>query len=510
MSFHFSKSKFVSACTRCNKYAWLDKYMPEQKAAVSEFTQSLFDNGHKVGALAQKYLHADIDVTAYTEDGSLDLGAMIRETAKHMRAGTPAIAEASFSFDGFFCSVDVLLRNTDGSYDLCEVKSSKQEKSTKKNPSGVPEKYILDSAYQRYVLEHCGVNVRKVYVVMLSRDYIRGRDFNLNEYFVRRDVTVATAAKQVYIATKLAELEPILDNSNEPLSVLCDHCNGCDYFDYCSRHVSSPSPFDVYGLKFSDKCAYYRDGVPFEAIPYVHPNLAEVARLQIAYHDRPQDAHIDKRIIQSFLNSLTYPLYSLDFETYQAVVPEFEGMKTYEQIPFQYSLHKVPAPDADLADIEERHFLELSGADPRRAIAERLVQDIPYGACVVAYHRSTEQGIIGRLAAQFSDLADHLLSFTYRDPRDVFSQGGYYVAAMGKSLSLKSVAPALYPHDAAMDYHNLEGAIKNGTQAMNAIGKAGELSESEREQLRRDLENYCALDTMAVVKILNKLYEVSG
>ena len=36
MGFHFSKSKFVSACTRCNKYAWLDNYKPEEKAPVEK------------------------------------------------------------------------------------------------------------------------------------------------------------------------------------------------------------------------------------------------------------------------------------------------------------------------------------------------------------------------------------------------------------------------------------------------------------------------------------------
>ena len=58
-----------------------------------------------------------------------------------------------------------------------------------------------------------------------------------------------------------------------------------------------------------------------------------------------------------------------------------------------------------------------------------------------------------------------------------------------------------------MDYHNLEGDVKNGTQAMNAILKLGSLSAEEIEKLRQDLENYCALDTLAVVKILKKLYE---
>jgi hypothetical protein len=80
---------------------------------------------------------------------------------------------------------------------------------------------------------------------------------------------------------------------------------------------------------------------------------------------------------------------------------------------------------------------------------------------------------------------------------------------MRKSFSLKSVAPALYPNDSGMNYHNLEGTVKNGTQAMNAILKVKELSPDELEQLRQDLETYCALDTRAVVKILKKLYETS-
>ena len=67
MGFYFSKSKFVAACTRCNKYAWLDKYKPSEKASVNEFTQSLFDNGHKVGELAKRYFNIDVDVTILNE-----------------------------------------------------------------------------------------------------------------------------------------------------------------------------------------------------------------------------------------------------------------------------------------------------------------------------------------------------------------------------------------------------------------------------------------------------------
>lgn len=508
MSF-VSKSRFVSACVRCNKYAWLDANMPEKKAPVDEFTQSLFDNGYKVGQLAKLYFHVDVDVTVTNEDGTPNLQEMLRATQKHMNLGTGVIAEASFRYNGCFCSADILVRNPDGTYDLFEVKSSKQEKATKKNPLGVKDKYILDAAYQRYVLENCGVNINKVFVVMLARDYIRGSSLDLDQYFVKCDVTVDTAVRQVAVIAKLAELLPILDDPAEPASIICKNCNKCEYFAYCSKNIPSPSPFDVYDLDFPMKCRYYNDGVAFVDIPKVNLKLKEAARRQIEYYDRSGDTHVDKVAVRSFLDSICFPLYSLDFETYQAVVPEHPGMKTYEQLPFQYSVHKLPSLDADLADVEEAHFLDLTGGDPRRAIAESLVKHIPYGASVVAYHKSTEENIVKCLAWQFSDLADHLLSFTYCDPLKLFEDGCYYTSAMGKSFSLKSVTPALFPLDPSMDYHNLEGNVKNGTQAMNAILKVKELSSDELEQLRQDLQTYCALDTLAVVKILKKLYETS-
>ena len=133
MSFFISKSGFVSAWRRCNKNNWLEANMPERKAPVDEFTQSLFDNGNKVGNLAKEYFCVDVDVTANKEDGTPNLAEMLRQTEKHMQLGTKVIAEASFRYDGCFCSVDVLIRNTDGSYDVFEVKSSKQEKPTKKS-----------------------------------------------------------------------------------------------------------------------------------------------------------------------------------------------------------------------------------------------------------------------------------------------------------------------------------------------------------------------------------------
>jgi RecB family endonuclease NucS len=127
MFFNFSKSKFVAAYTRCNKYAWLDKNKPKEKAEPGEFVESLFDNGHKVGKLAKQYFNVDVDATILKENGEPNNSAMIAETQKQIAAGAKTIAEASFRFGGFFCSVDILEKNDDGTYNIYEVKSSKIE-----------------------------------------------------------------------------------------------------------------------------------------------------------------------------------------------------------------------------------------------------------------------------------------------------------------------------------------------------------------------------------------------
>jgi CRISPR/Cas system-associated exonuclease Cas4 (RecB family) len=493
------------------KYAWLDKNKREVKTPPSEFTLSLFDNGHKVGELAKEYFAVDFDVTAFREDGSLDLGAMLRETEKHIAAGTRAIAEASFSCGGFFCSVDILLNNGDGSYDICEVKSSKRDLKKYKKYGGVSERYLLDAAYQQYVLEKAGVKVGGVFVVLLSDSYVRAESLELDKYFVKCDVKAFTDALQGYVEDKLSEIGDVLSLDDEPECALDVRCQGCDYFEYCAREVGSPSPFDVYNLKFEDKCKLYKGGVSFFDVPLHVEKLKSAALRQIEYYNMPNAAYIDKERVKEFLGTLSFPLYSLDFETYLATVPEFENMKTNEVVPFQYSLHIMKRADGDYRmdseDVEERHFIDVSGADPRRAIAESLVRDIPFGACVIAYHMSTESGIVNKLAEAFPDLAEHLRSFTYRDPLKLFSDGCYYTARMGGKFSIKSVLPALYPDDPEMDYGNLEGSIKNGTQAMMAITRAKEVSEKEREEIERDLVEYCALDTFAIVKVLKKLYD---
>ena len=502
MSFYFSKSKFTDYCF-CKKFAWLSKYKPE--TVISSMDTKRIEDGHLVGKLAQEKYVIDVDVTVRNKDGSLNLSQMIEQTKKYISLGKKAIGEASFSYNGIFCSVDILLNDGDG-FTVIEVKSSKQQTPTKSQPLGTKEKHEIDASYQRWVLEKCGIKVNKVILLLLNKDYVLQDSFDLDKYFVEVDVTALTAEKQDFIEKTIIEAEKIMTDDNEALVDFNTNCRNCDCREYCFRNLESPSVFDIYKLQFNHAIELYNKGVSFKDVPKHCDKINETAKIQIAYSDK-DIPYINKSQIQNFLSTLSYPLYFLDFETFSLVKPEIKGTGIYQAIPFQYSMHYI---ESERGPIKEKNFLDLSGNDPRRSLAERLVKDIPTNACILAYHVSTEQNIIKNLARLFPDLSMHLNALVGRciDLAPVFQNGYYYVKEMKNSFSIKSVSPALFPEEREMDYHNLDG-ISNGSEAMSVWQRVKTMTDEEKQKVYDELITYCRLDTFAMVRIWQKLCEVS-
>ena len=63
---------------------------------------------------------------------------------------------------------------------------------------------------------------------------------------------------------------------------------------------------------------------------------------------RKHDVHYDHRAIKEFVDSLWYPLYFLDFETFTQAIPPYDGTWPFQKIPFQYSLHHMDQKDGEL------------------------------------------------------------------------------------------------------------------------------------------------------------------
>ncbi|MDR0838911.1 MAG: DUF2779 domain-containing protein [Oscillospiraceae bacterium] len=489
---NLSKSRYCSA-VQCPKILWMQSHMPEEydETVMNASTLAM---GNAVGDLAMGY-YGDFTEIPYSDDKS----AMLAATQAALNNGVAVIAEASFAVDGNFCSVDIL-RNFGGYVEIVEVKSSTELKDI----------YLHDMAYQCYVLQQCGLNVARVSLMHINNQYVRQGALDLRELFTVEDHTADMDALLADIPDNIARFKAIADQSDEPdigISENCDKPYECGYKSHCWRDIPENSVFDVAGhMHATKKWDMYRRGiVTFAEIIASGVKINDKQRRQVTGELSRGAPEINKREIRLFLNSLRYPLYHLDFETYQAAIPEYDGLRPYSQVPFQFSLH---IEYTEGAEPEHREFLAEAGADPRRELAERLCADIPAGVCVLAYNKAFEQSRLLELARQFPDLSGHLTSIreNIEDLMLPFEKQDYYDWRFKGSYSIKYVLPALCPGDPELDYNALD-LIHNGGEAMDAFPALAALPPDEAEPYRRALLAYCRLDTLAMVKILARLRE---
>ncbi len=100
-------------------------------------------------------------------------------------------------------------------------------------------------------------------------------------------------------------------------------------------------PYSIYklsGIK-PDLVAFLEDAgiTPIDRIPADAKRSPAQSR-QVAA-TRSGERFVDRESIPTFSSDLNYPLYFLDYETFSDVLPPFDGLRPYQQVPFQYSLH---------------------------------------------------------------------------------------------------------------------------------------------------------------------------
>ena len=487
---NLSKSRYCNAY-QCLKMLWLDVNHPELKSDVSN--SSVLENGTEVGILAKGLFGEYIDIPF-----SNNLSEMINNTQEVILKNKNAIiCEASFVYNNNFCSVDILKKNND-EYEIYEVKSSTEIKDI----------YLEDISYQTYVLKNLGLNVVKSSIVYINHFYERVGDLNLHNLFKIKNVTDLVNQKQNEVKKYIDKINLYMNEINEPIKKIGLHCvkpYDCPFFKYCTKDLPDKNIFELRRMKNSTKFKYYDKGI-YKYEDLLKEKIDDKVREQIEFELYNKADKINKTEIKDFLNTLSYPLYFLDFETYQQSIPMFDYVHPYEQIPFQYSIH-ILRSDTSLP--EHIEFLADSGKDPRKSLAERLIRDIPKDVCVLAYNMSFEKSVIKRLAKLYPDLEESLMNIhdNIKDLMIPFYNHDYYSKNMYGSYSIKYVLPSLFPNDKELDYHNLDG-IHNGSEAMNSFKELDNLPMEEQQKVRHNLLKYCELDTYAMVKIYKKLKKI--
>ncbi len=487
---YLDKSLYCSG-VQCPKMLWL---MRNKGEAYDESVQNraAMETGVEVGALARGLLGPYAEVPYGSSEG------MVRETGDLLRQGAPIIAEASFSYEGLFFSVDILKNLGGRRVELYEVKSSTEAKPI----------YHQDVAYQVYVLTKLGYTVEKACLVHINNQYVRHGELDLQQLFTVADLTEDARNLQADVEGNLARIAEYLAMPEEPaddVGLRCFNPYDCGFWKYCTRELPKPNVFDLAGPRKTTMLKCYYQGLISFADLNGCDQLNAKAYQQIEHELFCQPPEIKADAIRTFLSRLFYPLYFLDFETFQPAIPPYDDCKPFMQIPFQYSLHYI---EREGGELKHKEFLAYPGADPRRTLAERICEDIPLDVCTTAYNMAFEKTRIKDLAALFPDLADHLMNIHdhIQDLMVPFQRRDYYCRAMQGSYSIKYVLPALFPDDPALDYHNLEG-VHNGGEAMDTFKKMATMDPEELETWRQHLLKYCCLDTYAMVKVWEKLKE---
>jgi len=353
----------------------------------------------------------------------------------------------------------------------------------------------------------------------INNKYERQGDIDLTGLFKTHDCTKIIRSMQKDIAPNIERLKKSAEEKNEldiDIGTYCFEPYECEYRAYCWKHIPKNSVFDISGhsIRRKKKFELYKKGIiSYKQLLESAEKISDAALLQIETFIYKKPPLINKDAIRAFLDTLSWPIYFLDFETFQEEIPPFDNLRPYMRIPFQYSLHIQETPDGAAG---HREFLAKEGIDPREELAARLCGDIPKKACVLAYNMSFEKGVINELADFLKDrgkkeIAAHLMKIhgNIKDLMKPFQSRDYYSLELEGSYSIKEVLPALCPDDPELDYKKLD-LVHNGEEAPNAYIELAGKSPEEQERIRSALLAYCRLDTLAMVKILDKLREMCG
>ena len=212
-------------------------------------------------------------------------------------------------------------------------------------------------------------------------------------------------------------------------------------------------------------------------------------------------ARIHSQKIAHSLSQLTYPLYFLDYETFASAVPLWNGVRPYQQLPFQYSLHVMEQAGGPLV---HREFLARGGDYPVPQLLEHLQSHLGPVGSVIVWNRSFEMGCNDGMAALHPEYADFLSGVNARvyDLMEIFANGWYAHPGFHGSASIKKVLPVLVP---ALSYKDL--GIGEGLTAQIRWMRAarGELTAAQMQQVYDHLVEYCGQDTLAMVRIYERL-----
>jgi hypothetical protein len=472
-------------------WLWLKKHDKSKLPDVDASTQALFDAGFLFETYAEKLFPTATRIGFSDYRSYLSLP---QRTNTAIREGHKVLLQARFEHEAITCITDVVVIESDKSIELYEIKSS----------TGVRAEHLADLAFQKAVLEGCGYRVSKCAVIFVNSEYVRHGEIDITGLCHTEIVTAEVQELQTETEGHIQSALAVANASSCPnLSPTFASPGGLrDWLPIYSSLVPQP-PASIYELvSLSPVLVRQLQEAHITQLKDIPQTLSlndrQKRQLEAARATGPV---VDVPRLRSFLEAFKYPLYFLDYETMSSVIPPFDETRPYQQIPFQFSLHIKESPTSPL-----RHatYLHRNSSNPARDLSEALKTHIGHSGTILAWYASFEKSCNDTLASIEPSFRNFfkMVNDRIEDLIIPFQAGWYLDSRFKGSASIKLVLPALAP-----DLSYKELSIGDGGTAQRLWMQAvlSSTRQNQKERILRDLDTYCALDTMAMVRILEVL-----
>ena len=484
-----SKSKLL-AYRQCPRRLWLEIHQPKLRED-SASTEASYETGHTVGDIARQIYDPE-GVGDFLDIEELEFADLLAQSEALAKTSSKPIFEAGFTANGALSLADVMLPTRQGrkrAWRMVEVKSATSLKDYHRD----------DAAIQAYVTRAAGIPLTGIALAHIDKTWVYPGKQDYRGLFVEHDLTEEAFSRDEEVERWIAEAQTIVRKRKEPDIQIGDQCSApyaCGFNDHCSAQQPVAEHPVSWLPRIQSKALkeHIADGVT--EMRDVPDELLNERQRRVKHCTLNDETYFDAESAAAELAPYKLPGYFLDFETINLAVPIWKGTRPYQQVPFQFSVHRL----SRTGKLEHREFLDLSGKDPSKALAEALIEACDERGPVFVYYAAFETSRIKELAERFPHLKKSLLAINERivDLLPI-AEAHYYHPGQQGSWSIKKLLPAIAPD---LSYETLEGA-KDGGMAMEdykeAISK--DCPESEKERIDRQLREYCGLDTMAMVRV---------
>jgi hypothetical protein len=459
-------------------HLWAFKNDKDFKKEIDIFLQHLFKQGYEVEKYAKEYIKKYVipEYKAKREDYFFQ----------------PTVRGEEGKYEA---RTDFIIKNPDtNKWDIYEIKSTTK----------VEKEHRYDATFQYLVFKE-KYDIGDTYILHLNKEYIKKGDISLPDLFVTENVNdeMEKLKDEVFILRNDAYL--VANKERREGIEGCIRPKKCPCPSICHPNLPEYSIYDINNITQNERKVRELEtfGEDISDVPKSF-DLSTKQRVQVDIAQKGE-VYINKEGIKERFEELTYPIFFLDYETFNPAIPIFDGYSPFDHITFQYSVHvkrdrnKGINKQKEESMLEHYEYIHLEKTDPIPTLLQSLKKVLGDTGSIVVWNKAFEGSRntrMGEIYPEYEEFCENMNERMF-DLMEIFRDQLYIDPKIKGSYSIKQVLPLLVPD---LKYDDLE--IKEGSSAMI---NWYEMVYGTGDNVKDSLLRYCELDTLAMVKIFEEV-----